>query len=277
MAELRRLMFWIIERLTTREDAATDCLIRLNNKKMQGKLYLIPNTLGESPIEFNLPADNIALIKSMKYFIVENERTARRFLKRVDKDIDIDELTFFLLDKYTRREDLPRYLNPIKAGQSIGIISEAGCPGVADPGADVVKLAHEKNIRIIPLIGPSSILLSMMASGLNGQSFTFHGYLPLKKGETAKTIKGIEEISIRDNQTQIFIEAPFRNDKLLEDLISACKPSTRLCIACDITLESEFIKTKTIAQWKEKQPKLHKRPTIFLLQGEVARQRMKKK
>ncbi|TAJ12367.1 SAM-dependent methyltransferase [Marinilabiliaceae bacterium JC017] len=244
---------------------------------MQGKLYMIPNTLGESPIEFNLPADNIALIKSLKYFIVENERTARRFLKRVDKDIVIDDLTFFILDKYTRRDDLPRYLNPIKLGNSIGILSEAGCPGVADPGADVVRLAHEKGIRIMPLIGPSSILLSLMASGMNGQSFTFHGYLPLKKGETAKTIKHVEEISINKNQTQIFIEAPFRNGRLLEDLVNSCKPSTRLCVACDITLDTEFIRTKTIAQWKGKLPNIHKRPTIFLLQGEGERQRFKKK
>ncbi len=233
----------------------------------QGILYLIPNTLGDSPVEYNLPQYNIELISELEFFIVENIRTARRFLKKVDRDIDIDTLTFFLIDKHTKPDAYPSYLAPIAEGHSIGVLSEAGCPGVADPGADVVKIAHEKNIKVVPLIGPSSILLSLMASGLNGQNFAFLGYLPVKKGETAKAIRDVEQRSIHMKQTQIFIEAPYRNAKLLKDILVYCKPATRLCIACDITMESEFIVTKTIAEWKKNVPNINKRPTIFLIQG----------
>ncbi|WP_430809595.1 MULTISPECIES: SAM-dependent methyltransferase [unclassified Carboxylicivirga] len=234
---------------------------------MKGKLYLIPNTLGESPIERNLSTDTIDLIRSVKYFVVENIRSARRFLKKVDKAIDIDELQFFVLDKHTNPNDIPGFLNPLFDGHNLGLLSEAGCPGVADPGADVVYLAHTKNVQVIPLVGPSSILLSVMASGLNGQSFAFNGYIPLKKGEVGKHIKHLEERSIREKQTQLFIEAPYRNTKLLQELVNACRPQTRLCIACDITLDSEYIQTKTIAQWKGKLPDINKRPAIFLLLG----------
>ncbi|NPA37427.1 MAG: SAM-dependent methyltransferase [Chlorobi bacterium] len=233
----------------------------------KGNLYLIPNTLGDSPIEYNLPQTNIDIIRDLKFFIVENIRTARRFLKKVDRNINIDELTFFLIDKHTKPDKYPSYLVPAQEGHSIGVLSEAGCPGVADPGADVVKIAHKKNIRIIPLIGPSSILLSLMASGMNGQNFAFVGYLPVKKGETAKAIRDVEQRSIHQKQTQIFIEAPYRNAKLLQDILSYCKPQTQLCIACDITLETEFIVTKTIAEWKGNVPDINKRPTIFLIQG----------
>ncbi|TRX70689.1 SAM-dependent methyltransferase [Carboxylicivirga sp. M1479] len=234
---------------------------------MKGQLYLIPNTLGESPIERNLPKDTIDITKSIKHFVVENIRSARRFLKKVDKTIDIDDLTFYVLDKHTNPNDIPGYLNPLLNGINMGLLSEAGCPGVADPGADVVKLAHQKKIQIVPLIGPSSILLSVMASGLNGQSFAFNGYLPLKKGEVGKHIKHLEERSIRENQTQLFIEAPYRNIKLLQELLLACRPQTQLCIACDITLETEFIQTKTVAQWKKQMPDINKRPAIFLILG----------
>ncbi len=234
---------------------------------MKGQLYLIPNTLGESPIERNLPVETIDIIRSLKYFVVENIRSARRFLKRVDKAIEIDDLTFFVLDKHTNPNDVPGYLKPMLDGTNMGLVSEAGCPGVADPGADVVKLAHDKKIKVIPMVGPSSILLSVMASGLNGQSFAFNGYLPLKKGEVGKYIKNLEDRSIREKQTQLFIEAPYRNMKLLNELIINCRPQTRLCIACDITLETEYIQTKSIAQWKGKLPDINKRPAIFLILG----------
>jgi len=234
---------------------------------MKGNLYLIPNTLGESPIERNLPKDTIEIIRSISFFVVENIRSARRFLKKVDNAIEIDKLTFYVLDKHTNPNDIPGFLKPLLEGENLGLLSEAGCPGVADPGADVVKLAHEKNFNVIPLVGPSSILLSVMASGLNGQSFAFNGYLPLKKGEVGKHIKHLEERSIREKQTQLFIEAPYRNAKLLQELLIACRPQTRLCIACDITLETEYIQTKTIAQWKGKVPDINKRPAIFLILG----------
>lgn len=232
---------------------------------MKGKLYMLPNTLGESPIEYNLPADVVAIIKSIRYLVVENIRSARRFLKRVDKSIDIDALTFFVLDKHTKASDIPSFLRPLHDGYNMGMLSEAGCPGVADPGAEVARLAHEQNIRVVPLVGPSSILMSVMASGLNGQSFAFHGYLPVKKGEAPKAIKALEERSRKEHQTQLFIEAPYRNMRMLHDIVQTCSPKTRLCIACDITLPSEYIVTKTIAGWKGKLPDINKRPAMFLI------------
>lgn len=234
---------------------------------MKGSIYLIPNTLGESPINYNLPPDNVEIIRELKYFIVEDLRTARRFLKRVDKGIDIDSLTFFVLDKHTKLEQIPSFLIPVQKGFSMGILSEAGCPGVADPGADVVALAHQQQIKVVPLVGPSSILLAMMASGMNGQSFAFHGYLPAAKGENIKVIKQLEERSLRENQAQLFIETPFRNQKLIQDLLFALRPTTRLCIAVDLTLATEMVVTKTVKQWQQKVPDLNKRPAIFIVQG----------
>ncbi len=234
---------------------------------MSGQLYLVPNTLGDSPINRNLPQEVITTIETLKYYIVENVRSARRFLKHVNSDINIDELTFFVLDKHTNPNDIPSFLNPIDQGHSIGLLSEAGCPGVADPGADIVLLAHNKKIRVIPMIGPSSILLSVMASGLNGQSFAFNGYLPVEKGDAIKTLKMLEDRSIKEKQTQLFIETPYRNLKILEDIIATCRPQTRLCIACDITTENEFIKTMTVAQWRKNKPDINKRPAIFLILG----------
>ena len=231
---------------------------------MKGKLYLIPTTLGDSGLDSVIPKNIQELIPTIKHFIVENIRTARRYLKLVDRNIDIDELSFYELNKHSSPDAISGYLKAIKE-HDIGIISEAGCPGVADPGADVVKLAHEKNIRIIPLVGPSSILLSMMASGFNGQSFAFNGYIPIKDGERVKKIKQLENRSANENQTQIFIEAPYRNMKLLEDLSKECSAGTQICVAVDITLETEFIKTLPAKQWKNEMPELHKRPTIFLL------------
>lgn len=235
---------------------------------MQGTIYLIPNLLGNSPIEKNFPTENISIINRIKHFIVEDVRTVRRFLKHVNKDINIDELTFFVLDKHTDFKDVPSFLKPAEQGCDIGIISEAGCPGVADPGADVVAIAHQRGLKVVPLIGPSSILLSLMASGMNGQNFAFLGYLPVDKGDNVKAIKHIEERSMREKQTQIFIETPFRNIKMLNDLLFALRPSTRLCIACDITCDDEFIVTKTVMLWRTaKLPDIAKRPTIFLLQA----------
>lgn len=233
---------------------------------MKGNIYLIPNFLGESSTEKSFPQENITLIRRIKHFIVEDIRTVRRFLKKVDKGINIDELTFFVLDKHTRPEDIPSFLKPAENGNDMGIISEAGCPGVADPGADVVAIAHNKDLKVIPLVGPSSILMAMMASGMNGQNFAFSGYLPVEKSSNIKAIKHLEDRAIREKQTQIFIETPFRNMKMLDDLLFALRPSTRLCIACNVTCDDEYIVTKSVAQWRNsKLPDINKKPTIFLI------------
>lgn len=234
---------------------------------MKGKLFLIPTTLGESEIDQVIPNHIQQLIPDIKHFIVENIRTTRRYLKKINKNINIDILTFYELNKHTSSKDIAGYLDALKE-YDMGIISEAGCPGVADPGADVVKIAHDKNIRVIPLVGPSSILLSLMASGFNGQNFAFNGYLPIPSNERIKKIKQLDNRSLNEHQTQIFIETPFRNMKMVEDLIQNCSPATKLCIAVDITLESEYIKTLPVKSWKNKVPNLHKRPAIFLIHRE---------
>lgn len=237
----------------------------------KGKIYLIPNFLGEineSESERNFPLENIRIIQSIKHYIVEDIRTVRRFLKRVDKTINIDELTFYELNKRTRPEDIPTYIKAAEQGHDMGIVSEAGCPGVADPGADVVAIAHQKGIQVVPLVGPSSILMAMMASGMNGQNFAFVGYLPVEKSGNIKAIKHLEERSQREGQTQIFIETPFRNVKMFQDLIFALKPQTRLCVACNVTCLDEYIVTKTVSQWRNvAAPNIDKRPTIFLIQA----------
>jgi len=229
------------------------------------KVYLIPTTLGESRLEAVLPAETRNILVSVSFFIVENVRTARRFLKLADKEIDIDKLTFFELNKHTRPEDLHRYLDPVKNGYDVGIISEAGCPGIADPGADIVRIAHERNIRVVPLVGPSSILLSLMASGLNGQNFAFNGYLPIKEPEKSRTIKMLENRVYTEGQSQIFIEAPYRNIQLFNDLTRNCSSKTLLCVAADVTLETEFILTKPVSYWRKNQPDIQKRPAIFII------------
>lgn len=228
-------------------------------------LYLIPVTLGESGLDHVIPASQKEIVQSISHFIVENIRTARRFLKKTDKDIDIDRLHFYELNEHTDLTQIQSYLQPIEEGHSMGVMSEAGCPGVADPGADVVRVAHEKNIRVIPLVGPSSILLAIMASGMNGQNFAFNGYLPVRKDEKARHIQFLEKRIYAENQSQLFIEAPYRNSQLLDDLLVNCQPRTRLCIACDITLETEFIKTLTVSEWKKNKPDIQKRPAIFVL------------
>ena len=229
------------------------------------KLFLVPNVLSEGDWQNVLPAGVFSILTNTQFFIVENVRTARRFLKLVNKEIDIDRLTFFELNKYTQPTELPVFLNPIEQGFDIAVISEAGCPGVADPGADIVKIAHEKNITVVPVVGPSSILLALMASGLNGQNFTFHGYLPVKPNERIRTIASLEKQAKNGHQTQIFIETPYRNNQIINDILKTCYPSTLLCIAANITGDNEFIATKTIQQWKKNIPDLHKIPTIFLI------------
>lgn len=229
------------------------------------KLFLVPNVLSESDWQRVLPAGVFTILSETQYFIVENVRTARRFLKQVNKEIDIDRLTFFELNKHTQPADLPGFLKPVDDGFDVAVISEAGCPGVADPGADIVKTAHQKNITVVPVVGPSSILLALMASGLNGQNFTFHGYLPVKPHERARTIASLEKQARNNRQTQIFIETPYRNNQMLNDLLKTCSASTLLCVAANITGENELIATKTIQQWKKSVPDLHKIPAIFLI------------
>jgi len=231
---------------------------------VKGNIYLIPNLLGEGNPEEVLPPDVLIIIRSLRHFIVEDIRTARRFLSKAKITTAIDELTFFTLNEHTVTSTIGTFLAPLSEFD-MGIISDAGVPGVADPGADIVRLANAKDIRVIPLVGPSSILMAMMASGLNGQSFAFNGYLPVKNPDRSVRIKFFEKRVMSENQTQLFIEAPYRNMQLLEDFIKCCLPETMLGIATDISLATEFIRTKTITEWKKNLPQLHKRPTIFML------------
>lgn len=229
------------------------------------ELFLVPNVLSDGDWQNVLPARIFPVLTQTRYFIVENIRTARRFLKQVNQQIDIDELTFFELNKYTASEALPAFLKPLETGENVAVISEAGCPGIADPGAEVVKLAHQNGFKVVPLVGPSSIVLALMASGLNGQSFTFNGYLPVKGNERSRAIAILEKLAQKNGQTQIFIETPYRNNQLINDLLKTCSPSTLLCIAANLTGENEFMATKSVAQWKGKVPDLHKQPAIFLI------------
>jgi len=231
----------------------------------QGKLYLIPVTLGDSPINQVIPEFNSSLLNEIDVYIVENIKSARRFLKKSGIIKEIDELTFFELNKRTHETELPTFLKPIFNGKNIGVLSEAGCPGVADPGADIVNLAQQKNINVIPLVGPSSILLALMASGFNGQSFCFNGYLPKEQKERIRKLKDLERLVKNKNQTQLFIETPYRNEHVFDDLLKTCFNTTKLCIAVDITLPTEQIFTKTIEEWKKTTIKLQKRPCLFLI------------
>lgn len=233
--------------------------------RMKGTLYLVPNSLGNPDLALQIPPGITPILSSIRVFIVEDLRNARRYLKLHDRSIDIDSLHFHLLNEHTDDKEVPGFLKALEDGQDAALLSDAGVPGVADPGALVVRLAHEKGIRVIPLTGPSSILLSLMASGMNGQQFSFHGYLPVKGPERMRRIRELEQRALQEGSTQIFIEAPYRNDALLRDLVSTCKPGTRLCVAADISLESEYIRTFRIAEWKKQKPALHKRPAIFLL------------
>jgi 16S rRNA (cytidine1402-2'-O)-methyltransferase len=230
-----------------------------------GKLYLIPTTMGECDPMDVLPQTVKRTIDFIDYYIVENEKTARKSIKGINPEKKQADLVLFALNKHTETKEHLDFIKPLLEGKNVGLMSEAGCPGVADPGAVIVKLAHERGIQVIPLVGPSSILLAMMASGMNGQSFTFHGYLPIEKDEKRASFKSLERTSFEKNQSQIFIETPYRNNKLLEDLIQTLHPETHLCIATDITLPTEYIKTKKISAWKKETIDLHKRPTIFII------------
>ncbi len=232
---------------------------------MAGKLYLLPTTLGDTPWELVLPATIHTAIMDCKHFIVENERTARRFLKKVEKSIVIDDLQFYVLNKRTTKEELSTFLKPLGKDRNIGLMSEAGCPGIADPGADIVAMAQQREYKVVPIVGPSSIFLSLMASGLNGQNFGFNGYLPIPKPDRIAALKELERRTSRGRSTQIFIETPYRNNHLFDDIIATCAANTKVCVAVDITLETEMIQTKTVAQWKHNKPNLHKRPAIFLI------------
>ncbi|MBU2061230.1 MAG: SAM-dependent methyltransferase [Bacteroidetes bacterium] len=237
----------------------------MKSPTLLGKLYLIPTTMGECDPMDVLPQTVKRTIDFIDHYIVENEKTARKSIKEVHTEKKQSELILFTLNKRTEVKEHLEFIQPLLEGKNVGLMSEAGCPGVADPGAVIVKLAHDKGIQVVPLVGPSSILLAMMASGMNGQSFTFHGYLPIEKDEKKASFKSLERISFEKNQSQIFIETPYRNNKLLEDLIQTLNPETHLCIATDITLPTEYIKTKKIAAWKKETIDLHKRPTIFII------------
>lgn len=226
----------------------------------------MPTTLGDNDPLDVLPASVQQQVKRIDFFIAENEKTARRAIKKLAPEKSQPALNFSLLNKHTDPAEIPSFLNPCKEGQDVGLLSEAGCPGVADPGAEVVKVAHNQGIQVIPMVGPSSILLAMMASGMNGQNFAFNGYLPIDKSERKSEIRALEKLSLEKNQAQSFIETPYRNNKMLEDLIQVLSPATRICVACDLTLASEFIATRTASEWSKTKVDLHKRPTIFILQ-----------
>jgi 16S rRNA (cytidine1402-2'-O)-methyltransferase len=231
----------------------------------KGKLYLIPSFLSESPYTKVFPADNIKIIESLDEFIVEEIRTARRFLRKIGFIKSYDEVEFHILNEHTELSLVPEFLNNINIGKNIGLLSEAGTPCIADPGAEIVKSAHYKKIEVVPLIGPSSILLALMASGFNGQNFAFHGYLPIDKKERIRTLRVLEQNVYKLNQTQIFIETPYRNNQMLRSIIENCSKETLLCLACNITAQYEKINTKTIAEWKISIPDLHKKPVVFLI------------
>ncbi len=228
-------------------------------------IYLIPSFLSDEVVE-TIPAYVLAAVKKCQVIFAENERTARRFLKSMSKDIVIDDYEWFAIHK-AEQEQLKNFSQKIKEGKNIAIISEAGCPGVADPGQILIREAQKMNAVVRPLVGPSSLLLALMASGLNGQHFSFHGYLPIDNMERHKKLKQLEEDSGKTECTQIFIETPYRNNKMLETILKVCNPSTQLCIASELTSANEWVKTKTIADWKNEKTDLHKKPVIFLLQS----------
>ena len=228
-------------------------------------IYLVPSFLSENAVE-TIPGYVIAAVKNSQVIFAENERTARRFLKAMDKEIVIDDFEWFAIHK-AEKEQINTFKQKIKEGKNIAIISEAGCPGIADPGQTLIREAQKLNAEIKPLVGPSSILLALMASGFNGQQFSFHGYLPIDNLERIKKIKQLEEESAQKKCTQIFIETPYRNNKMLETILNHCRASTQLCVAAELTSTNEFIRSKSIAEWKNESIDLHKKPVIFLLQG----------
>ncbi|MDR2874546.1 MAG: SAM-dependent methyltransferase [Methylobacillus sp.] len=233
---------------------------------MNGTLYLIPVTLGDDVIAKALPPEVVEIIRRLEFFVVENEKTARRFLGAIKPQKPVRELQLRALNEHTPEKELPDLLAPLLQGRDVGLMSEAGCPGIADPGAQLAALAHRHGIRVAPLVGPSSILLSLMASGLDGQRFSFLGYLPAEKAARVQKLREIEHDSRKRRETQIFIETPYRNQHMLEDILATCHAETRLCIACNVSLEGEMIVTKRVAEWKQTPPPdLHKKPAVFLL------------
>jgi len=233
----------------------------------QGSIFLIPSTLGDTLPERVLPAYNFQLIQQLDVFIVEELRTARRFLRKCGYEKDFGTTTFHLLNEHTPENEIFTFLEQARAGTDTGLLSEAGCPAVADPGSTVIKLAHENGIRVVPLSGPSSIIMALMGSGFNGQNFTFHGYLPVKAPERIKKIREIERDLLRTGQTHIFIEAPYRNNHMIESILSACGSDTMLCVASNISLSDESIVTAPIARWRKMNFQPGKKPTVFLLSG----------
>lgn len=232
-----------------------------------GTLYLIPTPLGADDIAWTTPAAVRQCAARLGHYIVEHPKTARQFLKQIGCILPLQEIRMQVLNEHTPFNELEGLLAPLLAGNDVGLLSEAGCPAVADPGAGLVRLAHQRNLRVVPLVGPSSILLALMASGLNGQRFVFRGYLPAERSKRVSKIVELERDSIARDQTQIFIETPYRNQKLLESLVFTCHDDTVLCIACNLTLASEYISTRTVREWRHSLPELNDKPAIFLLQG----------
>ena len=233
---------------------------------METALYLIPVTLGETPVSQVLPAYNHDVILGIRHFVVENVRSARRFLRLVDHEFPIDDSTFYEMGKHAQTDQFASYLRPLQQGFPVGVISEAGCPAVADPGAEVVAMAQHKGFRVIPLVGLSSMIMAVMASGLNGQSFAFNGYLPVDEADRAKKLKALESRAWNESQTQLLIETPYRNRKMFDTILRTLRPQTRLCVAAGITTSDEYIRTHTIQEWKRIQlPDLSKIPAIFLI------------
>lgn len=235
---------------------------------LRAALYLIPCPIGPTSPDRVLPSFNRDVVLGIRHFVVEEIRTARRFLKLVERSIDIDALTFYPMGKHADTALFSTYLEPLHRGEPVGVISEAGCPAVADPGADLVALARAEGLDVVPLVGPSSILLTIMTSGFNGQSFAFNGYLPIDPAARARRLRTLEQRALSEHQTQLFIETPYRNARLLADIIAACRPSTRLCVAAGLTTPDEYVRTLTLARWRrEKLPDLQKTPAVFALYG----------
>ena len=233
---------------------------------MEAALYLIPVTLGETSIEQVLPSYNHEVIMGIRHFIVEDIRSARRFLRKTDREFPIDDSTFYEMGKHADERTFSTYLQPLREGEPVGVISEAGCPAVADPGADIVGIAQKEGLRVVPLVGPNSMIMAVMSSGLGGQSFAFNGYLPVEPADRAKKLKMLETRAWTEGQTQLFIETPYRNQKMFDALLCTLRPQTRLCIAAGITTEDEYIRTLRISEWKNtKLPDLSKVPAIFLI------------
>jgi 16S rRNA (cytidine1402-2'-O)-methyltransferase len=231
-----------------------------------GTLFLIPTPLGDTPLETVLPEETRRIAASLTTFVVEHAKTARAFLKRAGTALPLQKLTLLELNEHTRPEELPRLLQPLLDGQDVGLLSEAGCPAIADPGADLVRLAHHHGVRVVPLVGPSSILLALMGSGLVGQRFAFHGYLPAKPEERAKALVDLERRAEREDAAQVFIETPYRNRGMLDSILAGCRDDTRVTLACDLTTASEFLVTRAVAEWRSKPaPEVDRRPCVFLI------------